>query len=268
MRPTILIVGAADTGRAPMAAALLRRQIEQRRLPWDVASAGVVGHDDDPPEPEARTTMLHMGLNIDQHHARSVGEDMLAEAALVLAVDSGTARAMRARFAGVALHTLGDLAGRARDIPDPFRMQVGAWMTYARELEAMLIAALDRIRELLGEPPAAPQPPPALAGATAREAALGRAARLLALLADMPEVVRWDAARARLEAELDAATAPLAPGDLAKAYGGLLRAALALSAPSPGQARRLAEAYARLAQPAAQADIDWLSAQIGGWAAL
>ena len=149
--PTILLVGAADTGRAPMAAALLRRLLDARGHAWAVESCGVLGHDGAVAEVEARDTMVHMGLDIAEHEARSIDEALAARAALILTIDRGTALVVRARFPDMAVRTfsLGELAGRARDIPDPFRMQIGAWMTYAREIEAMLEAALPRIAELM-----------------------------------------------------------------------------------------------------------------------
>src|SRR5262245_46027813 len=147
----ILLIGGADTGRAPMAAALLRRLLDQRGYRWGVGSAGVLGHDGDPAEIEARETMTHMGLSVDDHQARSLTDELVEQAALLLAIDSGTALVLRARFPAAAArtYTLGALAGRQRDIPDPFRMQIGAWITYAREIAALLEAALPRIAELM-----------------------------------------------------------------------------------------------------------------------
>src|SRR5262245_50512815 len=145
---TILLVGGADTGRAPMAATLLRRLMGAGVA---IESAGVLGHDGDPAEIEARDTMAHMGLDISAHQARSITDELAAAATLLLAVDRGTELVLRARFPGAAgrIRTLGELAGRQRDIPDPFRMQIGAWITYAREIEELLKAGLPRIAELL-----------------------------------------------------------------------------------------------------------------------
>ena len=66
----ILLSGAADTGRAPMAAALLRRLLEARPYDWAVESCGVLGHDGAEAQSEARDTMVHMGLDIAEHAAR------------------------------------------------------------------------------------------------------------------------------------------------------------------------------------------------------
>src|SRR5688500_12139535 len=147
---SILMVGAADTGRAPMAAALLRRQLDAHQCAWEVETCGVLGHDGASAEVEARDTMVHMGLDIGDHQARSIAGEQVRQAALIVTIDRGSALVVRARFpeAAARVYSLGELAGRPRDIPDPFRMQIGAWMTYAREIESMLEAALPRMFEL------------------------------------------------------------------------------------------------------------------------
>lgn len=288
----ILLIGGADTGRAPMAAALLRRLLEARGLAWPVESAGVLGHDGDPAEVEARDTMAHMGLDISAHRARMLTDDLVAQAALLLAIDSGTALVLRSRFRAAAarVHTLGDLAGRPRDIPDPFRMQIGAWMTYAREIEALLTAALPRIIELMAPTvegrantlrrqddagpavhPADAEALPAAQSLAERAAAAERITRLLHVAAELPGVVDWAAARAQIEANLhQVAAAPYDASDLVAAYVGLLRAALALTPapPSAGQTAALREAARRLADPIGQDDLNDLSTRLAGWAAL
>jgi protein-tyrosine phosphatase len=285
---TILLIGGADTGRAPMAAALLRRLLDQRGYAWQVGSAGVLGHDGDQAEIEARETMAHMSLSIDDHQARSLTDDLVASTALLLAVDSGTALVLRARFpsATTHIHTLGALAGRQRDIPDPFRMQIGAWITYAREIAALLEAALPQIVELMpttdhrpptndqrrsGEPPSPIPHHPSPDTDDARRIAAERIERVLRTIADLPGMVDWPAARERIEADLGAiAAAPRDSGDLAAAYVGLLRAALAMTpiAPSPGQAEALCAAATHLGDTIVQAHLNELSARLGGWAAL
>jgi protein-tyrosine phosphatase len=294
----ILMSGAADTGRAPMAAALLRRLLEKRPHDWVVESCGVLGHDGAVAEVEARDTMVHMGLDIAEHHARSLNDDMAERAALIITLDRGTALVVRARFPSAATRTysLGELAGRARDIPDPFRMQIGAWMTYAREIETMLQAAMPRIVELMpvaedggrrtedegqiedegartkdegqleaASPTSTSQAPTPNFQAGERADAAGRIAQLLQIAAQMPGVIDWAAARARIEADLaPIAAAPHDATDLIAAYAGLLRAALALlpAAPTPGQVAALQRAVNRLPHPIGQAELNELSGQI------
>ncbi len=280
----ILLGGASDTGRAPMAAALLRRLLSARSDDWAVESCGVLGHDGAVAEVEARDTMVHMGLDVAEHYARSLDDDLAARAALIITIDRGTALVIRARFPAAAAYTfsLGELAGRARDIPDPFRMQIGAWMTYAREIESMLQAALPRIAELM--PPSESQEPQRRSAAAPeiqeqptadnqqptidnrqRADAAGRIAQLLQIAAQMPGVIDWAAGRARIEVDLALiAAAPHDAGDLIAAYAGLLRAALTLlpAAPGAGQIAAIQRAANRLAQSISQTELNELSGQI------
>lgn len=281
--PTILVVGGADTGRAPMTAALLRRTLKRHSLAWPVASAGVVGHDGDPAQPEARDAMLALGLDLGAHVARSLSDELAAAATLLLAVDNGVGRVLRARYPAAQVATLGGLAGSPRDIPDPFRMQVGAWLQYANEIDALLKAGLPRLRAMLdpakggetgGQGASEAGVPNASTGEAslssssearaARVAAAERVGRLLSLVAELPDVVDWASGSRQIAAELAPMEQPLAPGDLARPYVALLRAAFALlpGRPSPAQAVTLRSAVGRLRAPINAPDLDALSGEL------
>lgn len=280
--PKIIIVGAADTGRAPMAVALLERIIAHRGLSLAISSAGIVGHDEDPAEPEARAAMRALGLDIEAHRARSLSAELVEAAQLLLAVEAGVARVVRTRFPNATIYTLGELAGRPRDIPDPFRMQMGAWVQYANEIESLLRAGLARLLSLLGSPaePAASAPPlPAYAIAPAplpsqptpqvatgeRSEVIAQALRLIDLTLELPEVVRWTAARERIEADLNALEAPLGPADLARPYFATLRVMLRLSADTlaVGQAKALRAAFRRIGGRIGPPELEALSRDLG-----
>lgn len=267
----ILIVGAADTGRAPMAAAMLRRLLDARGLTVVVESAGVLGHDDDPPSPEAIATMEQMNLDISGHQARTLTDALVERARLLITMDRGAALVARARFpqAAVRLHTLGELAGRTRDIPDPFKMQLGAWLTYAQEIERMLAVALPRIAEMLDvrldAAPVVPGIPPA--PVVAPRTLL--AEQIAALLQDSGS--DWISATLQINAHLDTLAAlPTARDDLLIAYAGLLRTALTMtpSAPTEGQRTVLLEATRKLPQRIEAADIGTFSGNLAQWSRL
>lgn len=264
MSTNILIVGGADTGRAPMVAALLRRLLSERNLAWRVESAGVLGHDADPAQPEARDALAAWGLDISDHRARSLTDELAEMAHVLIAVDNGTARVIQAHHPQAAERTttLGELAGRQRDIPDPFRMQIGVWISYAYEIEALLRAGLERLVALAGGPSIAEGParttpdlpdnrpqitdehhpsttdatqpqtepvsrqPPDISGlppADSRGAPLDRCERLLTLMSEMPDIIEWRNARRQIEAEIHAASSiPLRAGELIQPYATML----------------------------------------------
>ncbi len=267
MSPTtqsILIVGAADTGRAPIAAALLRRMAQARGYSWQIASAGVVGHDDDPLQPAARDALAVLGLVLEDHIARSLTDELAAAANVLIAVDSGIARVLRSRYPQATIASLGELAGRARDIPDPAGMQVGAWLQYSREMEQLLREGFARIVALLsGETaPAPPQPaaaPPAPPEPPAeRQAICARAIRLLDAIQAMPDVIDWPAARGRIQTTL-AELIPLAaaPTDLIALYVEAINLWLARqpTVPAADRLERLRAAIERAHQPVGQAEV-------------
>jgi protein-tyrosine phosphatase len=283
---TILILGAADTGRAPMTAAMLRRMLDERRVAALVESAGIIGHDGDGPTSDAVATMDQMGIDIADHIARSLSDELASQAAILIAVDAGVARVARARFPSAAdrIVVLGELAGRTRDIPDPFKMQIGAWLTYASEIERMLRGALPRILTQIGAPGDPEPAPDATQGAAAlhpapevavelppeRIAAIGQIQRLLGIIEQMPEIVDWGAARSQLEALFDQCQATPYSTDLAPALVGSVRAALALTPalPSPGQLAALRELSVSLTRPIPHATLAAFALRLGGWQSL
>jgi protein-tyrosine-phosphatase len=149
--PYILIVGGANTGRSPMAAALLRRILAKRHISWVIESAGVLGHDDDPAELEARSAMHAIDLDITAHIARSLTQEIVQTATILLAIDQGIVHVLRSQYPTAIdkTLTLGNLAGRKRDIPDPYRMQVATWISYAKEIETLLFEGVDQLIQLV-----------------------------------------------------------------------------------------------------------------------
>lgn len=258
-----------------MAAALLRRLLHDAGLQWSVSSAGLLGHDGDPAEPEARRAMLAQGLNIDEHRARSFDPAMLADQRLLLCMDSGIARALRVRFPTAAplVHELGDLAGRHRDIPDPFRMQIGAWINYAEEINQLLRLALPRLRQLMSSeasPSTMAAPTPSSSANAALTDSLNRLNRILGLLQDMPELIEWSNARQQIEQELRSiANSAPSPSAALVAYTRALidRISACRQPPSRGQVDLLQGALERLKHPLDDVALAALQADIVAWPA-
>lgn len=287
-QPLILVVGAANTGRSPIAAALLRRLVTERGLDWLVESAGVIGYDVDPPEMEARNVMIAFRMDISEHRARSLDPALVEQTTMMLAIDRGIANGIQSLYPNIEprIVTLGELAGSNRDIPDPFRMQVGVWMVYAREIESLLAQGFERLVAMVEQhsqiasaeptstpsnqhdlskpspsplllpsppplsPPPLPTPTPTNASENRAEI-LARCERLLTFMADMPGLVVWEQARQHLETELTTIDEPLSSDDMIVPYRALLVALLQLwpDAPTPEQITLLREALERMHMP-------------------
>ncbi len=275
---TLLVVGGADTGRAPLVVALLRQRLSAQAV--TVESAGVLGHDGDSWQPEARLALQHLGFTPHEHVARSLTEELAQSADLLLTVDRGVARAVELRF-GVESAALPDLAGAVRDVVDPFRMTLDSWLVYARELDQQIRAALPKIRQALGmadgnAAASEPAPSPAAAAPPAQPALaappiIQRLRTLVSGIAGLPEVIDWAKARAAIREALQLLAAAvsdpsdLRPGAVAMLIGVLGQEATPLS---PGQLAMLREIVEQLAQPLDGMAVGQIAGQIGRWSQL
>jgi predicted ABC-type sugar transport system permease subunit len=99
---------------------------------------------------------------------------------------------------------------------------------------------------------------------------VARIQQLLTVIANMPGVVDWSAARTQIEHDLSTCDMPVASGDLAPTFAGLLRAAIALTptSPTPGQLAALREAVYLLDGSISQAALAAFTARLGMWASL
>lgn len=282
----ILVVGGANTGRSPMAAALLRRILDEynaqhpeRRLDWSVESAGVIGYDGDPAEPEAYNALLQFGLDISSHRARSLNAQLAERATVILAVDSGIVHVIRMQYPAMLARTvtIAALAGRQREIPDPANMLLGVWMSYAHEIDKMLrdglAALIRRVEELQsvpGEQPPSGQPlhPPVQPPASQPPEPVARCLRLLQVMRDMPDLIAWDQARNQIETEIKLLISePTASHDQRQVYGNMLLTLLKLTTgtPTPEQLASLATAIQAMNAPVDQQTLADLSVTLANW---
>lgn len=95
----ILFVCAGNTCRSPMAAVLARHYLGQMGiLDVEVQSAGEVACGGEPATPEAREAMAAYGLDLSEHRARALDEDLVAGADLVLTMTLGQRDRLRRRW--------------------------------------------------------------------------------------------------------------------------------------------------------------------------
>lgn len=305
---TILVVGGANTGRSPMAAALLRRVLEehntahpQNRLDCTIESAGVIGYDGDPPEPEAYNAMLQFDLDISSHRARSLTPELAEQASIILAIDSGVVHVIRGQYPDFLERTvtLASLSGRQREIPDPSNMLLGVWIGYAHEIDDMLRQGLQNLmthietarasqepdkepdREPDKEPDrergteeaesqvAVPPPPePDDLAANARQTSVNRCLRLLEIVQDMPDLIAWDNVRRQIETEIQTlAEQSYPPDNHIPTYLNILLALLKLtgSQPTPHQISILTAAIRPVSHPIDQKTLNNLSQTLAEW---
>jgi protein-tyrosine phosphatase len=113
----ILIVCTANRCRSPMAEALLRRRLEERRVPALIGSAGFM-EAGIPATEDAVATMAEDGYDLDDHRSRIVTADMVIGADLILTMSREHAieLAVMVPDAWPKLFQLTDLVRRAESI--------------------------------------------------------------------------------------------------------------------------------------------------------
>lgn len=272
----LLIVGGSDTGRAPLAAALLRRRLADQASHVTVESAGILGHDGSPLQSQAQVALEHMGLPAVEHTARLLTAELAQPAILLLAVDRGIARATATHYPDLPVYALPELANAPHDIPDPFRMTLDAWIIYGRELDAQIGAALPALLGYLqpagqagAASPPAPAPAPAAAPAPGAPAS-DRLRFLIGGIAGIPELIDWARARAALRETIQAIGSQSAgrdPGDLRPGAAAMLLGMLG-SGDGPLTAAQMAlleQAAGLLAAPLDGAGLGELAGLVGRW---
>jgi protein-tyrosine phosphatase len=117
----ILIVCVGNICRSPMGEALLKHYAKQNDLPIEVSSAGIgalVGH---PADSKVQEILMEQGINCSEHRARQLTAEILADAELVLVMESGHRREIERNFPSACgkVHLLGKWSNL--EIPDPYK---------------------------------------------------------------------------------------------------------------------------------------------------
>ncbi len=154
----ILIVCTANICRSPVVAELLRDSLRRRGLAdWTVTSAGTWAMEARAASRLSVEVMRANGFDITGHRARMVDEAMLAEADLVLCMETGHAEALRVEFPAQAdkIYMLTQMIDRNYSVADPYG---GEYAEYERMFELVrdiIDGGLDRIIALARQTEAA-----------------------------------------------------------------------------------------------------------------
>ncbi|MBK9049456.1 MAG: low molecular weight protein arginine phosphatase [Chloroflexi bacterium] len=150
--PLILIICTANICRSPVGEALLREKLTALgHQDWVVASAGTWAQDGRRAAEFSQQLMGQRGLDIRSHRSRTITEEMLAEADLVLCMEAGHAEALRAEFPSQApkVYMMTEMRGRKYNINDPYGGPLDTYQQMVKELDEVIESGLPRIVELV-----------------------------------------------------------------------------------------------------------------------
>src|SRR5690554_1960641 len=152
--PHVLLICTANICRSPVAEGLLRRELEKHGMEeWTVSSAGTWVTRERGASHNSILVLAERGLDISDHQARGVNTEILAEADLVLCMESGHAEALRVEFPEAAhkIYMLSEMIGESFSIADPYGDERPAYERMAEEVETLISEGFWRIVELGGE---------------------------------------------------------------------------------------------------------------------
>ena len=146
----VLFVCRANVCRSPMAEAIFNAVAEDRGLTYRAASAGVAALVGEDMAPSARVALEEVGIHAWEHRARQVGEAMLREADLVLAMSPRQVATLRRRLGAPPgrVYTLPEYALGAtpeEGIPDPYGHTMTAFRASVRQLLECVDGLLERL---------------------------------------------------------------------------------------------------------------------------
>jgi protein-tyrosine phosphatase len=120
---------------------------------WTVSSAGTWVTRERGASQNSILVLADRGLDISDHQARGVSAQILAEADLILCMESGHAEALRVEFSEAAdrIYMLSEMVGESYSIADPYGDERPAYERMAEEVETLITEGFWRIIELGGE---------------------------------------------------------------------------------------------------------------------
>ena len=147
--PAVLFVCTANICRSPMAEGLLKKVLEDKKPSglWNVASAGTWGLDGEPAATGSLEVMKNKGIDISDHRARSVNQDIIQSFDLILTMESGQKESLQMEFSEFSdrIFLLSNMVDQKHDIDDPYGGVYSEYEQAADEIEEYLLTGFDTI---------------------------------------------------------------------------------------------------------------------------
>jgi protein-tyrosine phosphatase len=148
----ILMVCTGNICRSPMAAGLLLQRLASEGLDGQhrVCSAGTWALDDRPASEHAVEVMAERDVDIAGHRARNLTSAIVAEADLILVMSREHEQIITNTWPQYRwkVYRLSEMAGKRRDIQDPFGLPIEEYRACADVIDGYLARGFARILEL------------------------------------------------------------------------------------------------------------------------
>jgi protein-tyrosine-phosphatase len=134
-----------------MAEALFRHRVHENsleRLPWRIESAGVNAMEGVPPSKFSEAVMSEWGIDISDHRAKTISEDMMNEFHLVLTMEKIHKQILKARFPKKSgkVFMLSEMSGEEFPVDDPFGATLDDYQHTAEVIDRLIVNGMDSIR--------------------------------------------------------------------------------------------------------------------------